>query len=170
MNNITRLPPFAKTVRVEADIPVSQLDEFERTMTTLAAGERPRMDALDRDVAAITSRALAGLNAIEAAINAHPTTGQSRRLVRFLAGLYNGGDYPFDLTDLRGLDTALANACQTKKTSGALNGLTHSRTSSVGFTMAYACHNITARVGCARYFTCGSMLTLNGRECRDSPE
>jgi len=33
------------------------------------------------------------------------------RLVRFLAGLYNGSDYPFDLTDLRALDTRLANAC-----------------------------------------------------------
>jgi hypothetical protein len=31
--------------------------------------------------------------------------------VRFLAGLYNGADYPFDLTDLRALDTTLASAC-----------------------------------------------------------
>jgi hypothetical protein len=31
--------------------------------------------------------------------------------VRFLAGVYNGQDYPFDLTDLRALDTKLANAC-----------------------------------------------------------
>ena len=27
------------------------------------------------------------------------------------SGLYDGGDYPFDLTDLRALDTELANAC-----------------------------------------------------------
>jgi hypothetical protein len=32
-------------------------------------------------------------------------------LVAFLAGVYNGYDYPFDLSDLRPLDTALANAC-----------------------------------------------------------
>jgi hypothetical protein len=31
--------------------------------------------------------------------------------VSFLAGLYNGYDYPFDLSDLRPLDTNLANAC-----------------------------------------------------------
>jgi hypothetical protein len=31
--------------------------------------------------------------------------------VAFLAGVYNGWDYPFDLSDLRTLDTALANAC-----------------------------------------------------------
>ncbi len=28
----------------------------------------------------------------------------------FLAGVYNGSDFPFDLTDPRALDTALANA------------------------------------------------------------
>jgi hypothetical protein len=28
-----------------------------------------------------------------------------------LAGVYNGGEYPFDLTDVRALDTELANAC-----------------------------------------------------------
>ena len=32
-------------------------------------------------------------------------------MVCFLAGVYNGTDYPFDLTELRGLDTELANAC-----------------------------------------------------------
>jgi hypothetical protein len=50
------------------------------------------------------------LQYIEKAINDHPTTGQARRLVRFLAGLYNGQDYPFDLSELRGLDTKLASA------------------------------------------------------------
>ena len=45
------------------------------------------------------------------AIADHPGTGQARRLVCFLAGVYNGQDYPFDLTELRGLDTELANAC-----------------------------------------------------------
>jgi hypothetical protein len=111
MSNVTRLPPFSKTVHVEADIPVSQRDEFDRAMIEIVAGERPRMDALDRDVASITRRAIAGLQAVEKAITDHPTTGQAKRLVRFLAGVYNGQDYPFDLTELRGLDTALANAC-----------------------------------------------------------
>ena len=111
MTNVTRLPPFAKTVHVEADIPISQRDEFEQAIGELNAGKRPRMDALVRDIGAITSRAMAGLQTIEAAINAHPTTGSARRLVRFLAGVYNGSDYPFDLTELRGLDTELTNAC-----------------------------------------------------------
>jgi len=111
MSNVTRLPPFSKTVHVEADIPTNQRDEFERAMIEIVAGERPRMDALDRDLAQIKTRAMAALQNIEKAINDHPTTGGARRLVKFLAGVYNGQDYPFDLTELRGLDTELASAC-----------------------------------------------------------
>jgi hypothetical protein len=69
------------------------------------------MDALEQDHAAIKIRAMAGLEVIAAAINAHRTTGGAKRLVRFLAGMYNGADYPFDRSELRGLDTTLANAC-----------------------------------------------------------
>jgi hypothetical protein len=47
----------------------------------------------------------------ESSVYAHPGTGQAGRLVSFLAALYNGYDYPFDLSDLRPLDTKLANAC-----------------------------------------------------------
>ena len=111
MSNITRLPPSGRKVHVEADIPASQLDEFDRAITAIAAGERPRMDTLARDEGEIVRRAMAALERIEAAIEAHPGTGQARRLVKFLAGVYNGEDYPFDLTELRALDTELANAC-----------------------------------------------------------
>ena len=38
-------------------------------------------------------------------------SGQSRVLGRFLLGLYNGEDFPFDLTDLRGLDLTLFKDC-----------------------------------------------------------
>ena len=107
MSNITRLPPSGRKVHVEADIPASQLDEFDRAITAIVAGERPRMDTLARDQGKIVRRAMAALERIEA----HPGTGQARRLVKFLAGVYNGEDYPFDLTELRALDTELANAC-----------------------------------------------------------
>ena len=46
MSNVTRLPPSGNKVHVEADIPASQLDEFDRAITAIAAGERPRMDIL----------------------------------------------------------------------------------------------------------------------------
>lgn len=103
--------PRPRMIRVEAEIPEHLRSEFHRAMVELLAGERPRMETLERDVAAIEARATTALAAIVKAIEAHPTTGQSGRLVRFLAGLYNGQDFPFDLTELRGLDTVLANAC-----------------------------------------------------------
>jgi hypothetical protein len=37
--------------------------------------------------------------------------GAGGRLAAFLPGVYNGFDYPFYLSDLRPLDTKLANAC-----------------------------------------------------------
>jgi len=59
MSNVTRLPPFPRTVHVEANIPISQRDEFERAIVAISAGGRPRMNVLDRDVAGITRRAMA---------------------------------------------------------------------------------------------------------------
>lgn len=40
-------------------------------------------------------------------------TGQSRRIARFLLGLYNGDRFRFDLTDLRGLDREVFDDCLT---------------------------------------------------------
>jgi hypothetical protein len=42
---------------------------------------------------------------------AQSDSGQSRRVARFLLGLYNGTRFPFDLTDLRGLDFGLHDDC-----------------------------------------------------------
>lgn len=38
-------------------------------------------------------------------------TGQCGRIARFLLGLYNGPRFPFDMTELRGLDHALFADC-----------------------------------------------------------
>ena len=38
-------------------------------------------------------------------------SGQSRAVGRFLLGLYNGEDFPFDLTDLRCLDLPVFEDC-----------------------------------------------------------
>ncbi len=54
---------------------------------------------------------MSALRTIENAIRRNPTTRQARRLVCLLTGLYNGSEYPFDLTELRALDCELANAC-----------------------------------------------------------
>lgn len=51
------------------------------------------------------------LRVIENAIRRNATTGQVCRLVCFLAGVFNGLHFRSDLTELRALDTDLANAC-----------------------------------------------------------
>jgi hypothetical protein len=95
------------TVRDEA-----QARELDMAWREIISGERlARTEALEHDIQSIMDRAQEALLIIETAIGDSPTSGQAGRLVRFLAGIYNGSDYPFDLTDLRALDTRLANAC-----------------------------------------------------------
>jgi len=77
----------------------------------IAGKKLARTEALEHGVEAVMERARTALQTIETAIREHPTTGQAGRLVRFLAALYNGYDFSFDLTELRALDTGLANAC-----------------------------------------------------------
>jgi hypothetical protein len=108
----TRLPQAPQ--RIEMTLTVStheQAAELRAAWEEIVAGKQPRTETLERDRAVITSRGLAALEIIEKAIRENLTTGQAGRLVRFLLGVYNGYDYPFDLTDLRALDTRLANAC-----------------------------------------------------------
>lgn len=71
----------------------------------------PRLTQPAEDLEEIRERGRVALQTIQEAIEQNPTTGQVRRLIKFLAGVYNGSDFPFDLTELRGLDTRLANAC-----------------------------------------------------------
>ncbi len=109
-NRIPSEPPqisVKMTVRDEA-----QARELDTAWREIISGERlARTEALEHDIQSIMDRAQEALLTIETAIGENPTSGQAGRLIRFIAGLYNGRDYPFDLTELRGLDTNLANAC-----------------------------------------------------------
>lgn len=90
----------------------AQACELEAAWREIVTGEElPRSATLENDLEAIQERARIGLEVIERAIREHPTTDQAGRLVRFLAAIYNGYDFSFDLTELRALDTELANAC-----------------------------------------------------------
>ena len=104
-------PPRPGRVRVAVEIPEEAATEFELMMHELLRGKRDRALLLERERAVIQAQAVAALERIVTAIRAHPRTGQVRRLVRFLAGVYCGSDYPLDLSELRGLDARLANAC-----------------------------------------------------------
>ena len=100
-----------KRIHVELTIRESQREELQLAWHEIAAGRRMRIDALNHEIAVITERGMSALRVIENAIRRNPTTGQARRLVWFLAAVYNGSEFPFDLTELRALDTELANAC-----------------------------------------------------------
>lgn len=97
------------TLEVTNDAEAQELETAWQEIVTRK--KLARIEALEHGLEAIMERARPALEIIETAIRSNPTTGQAGRLVRFLAGVYNGQDYPFDLTDLRALDTKLANAC-----------------------------------------------------------
>lgn len=100
---------IAVTLEVFNDV---QARELNYAWEEIITGKKlAHTDALEHGVEAVMERARPALEIIETAIRQNPTTGQAGRLVRFLAALYNGYDYSFDLTELRTLDTELANAC-----------------------------------------------------------
>lgn len=70
-----------------------------------------RQAALEQARAAARDQAIPALQVLVNAIRGNPGTGQVGRLIGFLAGLYNGPRFPFDMTDLRGLDHELGTAC-----------------------------------------------------------
>jgi hypothetical protein len=101
-----------KRIQLHFDVATDdQAAELRVAWEEIVSGKRARLETAALELDEIMERARFGLQKIVKAIEDHPGTGQGRRLVRFLAGVYNGGDFPFDLTDLRALDTELANAC-----------------------------------------------------------
>lgn len=75
------------------------------------ADMRARLASYETAKTAARERAIPALRVIVSAIRRNPGTGQVQRLTAFLGGLYNGPRFPFDMTDLRALDTELADAC-----------------------------------------------------------
>ena len=100
---------MAITLTLEVDNQ-HKADELRAAWQEIVSGQKiVHAEALDHSNEAIMERARVALPIIENAIRR--SGGQSVSLVRFLAALYNGYEYTFDLIDLRALDTKLANAC-----------------------------------------------------------
>lgn len=102
----------AATVTVTVNIPAERADAFNRLLDDFHGG-RGRYD--HEAQAAMQARADVRVEG-EAALRrlyevAQGDSGQCRYIASFLAGLYNGQRFPFDLTDFRCLDTALFNDC-----------------------------------------------------------
>ncbi len=82
-------------------LPQRTNDAISEIAALIAAEDRERPAIRDAGIAAL-SRLLPV---------AQRGTGQSRIVGGFLLSLYNGNAFPFPLTDLRALDTALYNDC-----------------------------------------------------------
>jgi hypothetical protein len=107
-------PMSREPKRLEVTLSVAnegQAEELHAAWLEIVSGKRPRLDTAAEELNEIMERAMVGLQKIVKAIEENPGTGQTGRLARFLAGVYNGNEFPFDLTDLRVLDAELANAC-----------------------------------------------------------
>jgi len=104
-----RVQPEADGARCYTlQIPTQLVPVAEACIRDLMSGRYHREVAAEAD---LVSAAVAALQRLLERVRQHWHTGQSRRIVAFLAGLYNGQDYPFDLTELRGVDQDIAEDC-----------------------------------------------------------
>jgi hypothetical protein len=85
--------------------------ELRAAWREIESGKRLRLYPAAEGLNEIMERARSGLKKISEAIESNPGTGQTAKLARFMAGLSNGHEYQFDLTELRTLDADLAGAC-----------------------------------------------------------
>ncbi|WP_096349060.1 DUF7673 family protein [Hydrogenophaga crassostreae] len=109
MNTIVRQP----LLKITVDVPAEKSDQFHLLWEQILSDEDAPINQQTRAVQSVRENAMA---AGEAALHrlyglAQGDTGQARVIARFLAGLYNGTRFPFDLTDLRTLDDALFENC-----------------------------------------------------------
>jgi len=75
----------------------AQAAELSAAWEEIVSGKRTRISTAAEDLNEIMERPMAGLQRIVRAIKENSGTGQAGRLVRFLAGVYNGHEFHFDL-------------------------------------------------------------------------
>lgn len=98
-------------VKIEFELPAWLAGEFEHVLQEIHSGDLSRLEKRHAERERGSDAGVVALETIIAAIRQHPGTGQVKRLLRFLAGLYNSYDFPFALHELRGIDRALSDAC-----------------------------------------------------------
>ena len=102
----------ANKTKITVDVPTDRSEAFRQLWRDFLTGDSPH----DREAKALRTRqrdsqerGIESLRVLYAA--AQRDSGQCHYIARFLAGLYNGYRFPFDLTDLRCLDTELFEHC-----------------------------------------------------------
>jgi hypothetical protein len=95
--------------RITVDVPGDKREQFHALWQQILNDEEAPLNQQVRTAQTDrTAMREAGVAALRRLLPvAQRDTGQSRIVARLLAGLYNGRRFPFDLTDLRSLDTAL---------------------------------------------------------------
>lgn len=103
------IPSPPTMLRITVDVPGDKREQFHALWQQILNDEEAPLNQQVRtaqtDRTAIRDAGVAALRRLLPV--AQRDTGQSRIVARLLAGLYNGRRFPFDLTDLRSLDTAL---------------------------------------------------------------
>lgn len=95
------------TLRVASEAPAL---ECRRAWPEIATERFERLDAMDHCTDANLDHTGPALRTLETAIRERPSTVQKGHLMYIDAGVCNGSDSPFDLADLRALDTELGKA------------------------------------------------------------
>lgn len=96
-----RLPPAPKIVTISIDVEESEREEFNALLQEFITGKRYKQQVDDRK-----SEKERGVESLKKLLKFATTMscGSSRAIASFLASLYNGYRFKFDLTDLRLLD------------------------------------------------------------------
>lgn len=95
-------------VQVTVDVPRDRQEAFARLLHDFYAGQTNADEAIRRRAADREQ----GLLSLQRLVDvAQGQSGQCRHVARFLAGLYNGYEFPFVLTTLRALDEELFEHC-----------------------------------------------------------
>lgn len=106
------IPRKPKTQAITTEVPEHLVDAFIDTMDAFLAEAHNGTTSAQRAAEVRAQDKDAGLDSLVHLLAfTESDVGQAAVIARFLAGLYNGTDFPFDMTDLRGLDGDLFEHC-----------------------------------------------------------
>jgi hypothetical protein len=97
-----------RKVQVTLEIDADRQEVFSRMVSEFFRGETKHDEAI-RARAKDQEQGVASLKRLYEVAQGH--SGQCRYIAEFLAGVYNGSRFPFDLTNLRCLDPELVEHC-----------------------------------------------------------
>ena len=99
-------------VKVTVDVRAHEAEAFRQLYRDFIEGKTPYQAQAEAKLRELGDEQSKGVESLQALYDvARRDSGQCRYIARFLAGVYNGYRFPFDLTDFRGLDRELFEHC-----------------------------------------------------------